>query len=300
VVLDGAAYLAQYGATSHEPLTRELSALWELVFGDAPAYTSVFFESCFRPKDVLLWAEGEEIRSMLFLLPASIRTEDGSHVKGRCLYAGATHPAHRGKGYFRELFREADCRVDALGERFLAMHPAEDSLYDFYRTLGYETAFTCTEMLLPSDLPETDGSLKLPTEEDFVEAYSSFAISRENVLLWDRSVLPFLYRDAQMEQGSGFAVQQNGKSIACGIFCQPDENTILIKDIASSDWNGTVSILRKTWKKQQILLRLPQKTAENWDAGAVSLPFGMIKYRKEPFDGGALLRTPGFMGAVLD
>ena len=298
--MDGAAYLSSLGSSSFEPLTIQLTSLWERVFGDGPVYTTEFFQTCFRPEDVLLWVEEDEIRSMLFLLPAFIRTAEGELVKGRCLFAGATYPEHRGKGYFRKLFHEADVRIEERGEWFAAMHPAVYSLYDFYRTLGYETAFTCAEITLPSWMSDTEDTVQLISEDRFVSLYGSLSISREKTLLWGDEVLPFLYRDAVMDHGGAFAVEHNGATAACGIYCQPDENTILIKDIAGADPADVFPSLRKMWKPHTILLRIPQKMAENWDIGAVSKPFGMIKYRKEPFDGGALLRDPGFMGAVLD
>jgi GNAT superfamily N-acetyltransferase len=300
VVLDGAAYLSMTGSDSREPLTEQLSALWQTVFGDAPAYTALFFDTCFCPEQVLLWVEDKKILSMMFLLPVSLRDENGNCTRGRCLYAGATHPEHRGKGYFRALFRETDRRIGEWGESFALMHPAEESLYAFYHTLGYETAFTCTEITLAKTSHETECFVNPLSEEAFCALYREFGISRENVPLWDASVLPFVYRDALADGGGAFSVACAEKTIACGIFCRPDEDTVLIKDIACCNTEAVFPALQKNWPEKKIILRLSQKMAKKWDAGAVSQPFGMIKYSKEPFDNGALLREPGFMGAVLD
>lgn len=307
MVMDGGAYLsllARQGLSAQEArenLVEKLSALWETVFGDGPEYTSVFFDTAFCPEDSLLWTEGTEPVSMLFLLPVFLRIPSGETVRGRYVYAVATHPAHRGKGCCGALLRAADVLTEKRGERFTSLHPASDSLYGFYGRFGYQTAFSCTQTVLPQrmDSPENAG-MELLSQPDFEALYRKLSAGRENELLWSDTALPFLYREAQLQGGGAFAVNAAGERIACGLYYEMEPGKLLVKDLACRELSNVLPVLRNVWPGIEISLRISQKMTEKWAKGSVSQPFGMIKYMQKPFDGGALCHENGFMGAVLD
>ena len=75
--------------------------------------------------------EGEQVVSMLFEIPCTLVTE--KEEKDACyIYAAATHPDHRGKGYATALVNQT-CANNSL----VILRPAEDSLVDFYGKLGF-------------------------------------------------------------------------------------------------------------------------------------------------------------------
>lgn len=302
MVMHGDCYLLELAESgfsieeAHQLLLQELMILWEQVFGDGSDYIAAFFDTAFRPEDTLLWLEDRKPVSMLFLLPVYLQSIFGQTVHGRYVYAVATSPHFRGKGYAAALLQEAEQIIAERGERFAVLHPASDSLYPFYRRFGYETAFSCVEMVVPNERPVAAERLKPLSLLEFKKQYQKLGAGRENEVLWSNAVLPFLYQDAQFSNGGAFGLDHT----ACGLYSESEFGKVLIKDLACEDLGKILPSLRKTWPDKEIVLRISQKKAEKWLKGSVSQPFGMIKYIKEPFDGGVLRHDAGFIGAVLD
>lgn len=290
-------------------LVGQLQALWQLVFEDDAAYTDIFFNTVFRAEDAMVFEKDGEILSMLFLLAVAFPTDTGVSYQGRYVYAVATHPKARGKGYCGALLRQSEEEIAARGERFAALHPASETLYGFYRRFGYETAFSCAELLLPAyaDVQNADGiECLLLSQQQFEKLYPAFGTHRRQELLWRKETLPFLYREAVAQRGGAFAVLREGSPIGCGLYYQP-EDRMIIKDWYLDCTGSQREIVTKTekalsrlWPQKEIFLRIPEKKVADWGKKAVSQPFGMIKYIENPFDGGALRNQYGFMGAVLD
>ena len=115
-----------------------LQALWARVFGDGPEVTEAFFRS-FPPEQHTRVIESDgEIAAMASWLPVTLCDRSGAYI-----YAVATAPEHRNREFARTLTGELERVLQAEGLAFAALCPAEQSLYDFYAALGYETAFFC-------------------------------------------------------------------------------------------------------------------------------------------------------------
>ena len=112
-----------------------LSALWELCFGDPPAVIQSFFDRLWN--DIQVFTTKDHT-AMLTAMPVRWQDKDAAY-----LYAVATHPDHRGQGLCRKLMDFAEEYLREQGCSYTTLHPAEASLYQFYRELGYETTFFC-------------------------------------------------------------------------------------------------------------------------------------------------------------
>ena len=104
-------------------------ALYETAFpGELDAFTDALFALCY-PRYLRVIEDRGTVASMLFSIPYPVQTQNGV-CDARYLYAIATHPAHRGKGYARELIaREA-------AEHPVFLRPMQPSLFDFYARAG--------------------------------------------------------------------------------------------------------------------------------------------------------------------
>ena len=104
-------------------------ALYEKAFpGESKAFTDAFF-ALFAGEHLRVIEVDGEVASMLFSIPYPVQMADGVR-EARYLYAIATHPDHRGKGYARELIaREAACHP-------VFLRPMQPSLFDFYARAG--------------------------------------------------------------------------------------------------------------------------------------------------------------------
>jgi len=111
--------------------------------------------------------EGDKVVSMLFEIPCTLVTED--EQKDACyIYAAATHPDHRGKGYATALVNETCAR-----HPLVILRPAEESLVNFYGKLGFKvhTAIDRKDAVTPyiaggNDLLELCKE-EIPTGEEF-------------------------------------------------------------------------------------------------------------------------------------
>lgn len=118
-------------------LAEQLTELWRAAFPNDPSdYIDSFFAGLPQDAVTLAGESNGEIATMLFLLPAEARF-CGEIYPVRYLYAGCTHPLHRGQGYYRELLAIAAQTVAAIGENAIYLHPADEKLTATYKRLGY-------------------------------------------------------------------------------------------------------------------------------------------------------------------
>ena len=112
-------------------------SLWQEAFGDSPEAVSYFFKSF--PDCISYVAEdGGEVVAMVHALPQTLSPD----TPAAYVYAVATRRSHRGKGLCRALMAFAEADLHASGFACAVLTPGELGLFDYYETLGYETAFT--------------------------------------------------------------------------------------------------------------------------------------------------------------
>lgn len=120
--------IIEHGENADQP---QLHALWEHVFGDDTETILTFFDRF--PPEVAAWVarDGERIVSAAHLLPGSwLLSEDCMQAVGY-VYAVATLPEERGKGYAGKLMQTIR---DFADQRSLLLYtrPAEDGLFPWY------------------------------------------------------------------------------------------------------------------------------------------------------------------------
>ena len=114
--------------------------IWQTCFGDEEGYVRFFWENCFPVCRGLCLEEGGEVASMLFLLPGGLRRKKVL-LAAEYVYAVATLPEFRGRGYAAALAREAERIARGEGKSALCLRPADEGLYGYYAKLGYVKAF---------------------------------------------------------------------------------------------------------------------------------------------------------------
>lgn len=115
-------------------------ALWERTFGDDAAFQRRFYALCGVDAPLVLTEEGE-VRSMLTLPEVNLVFPDGWSVKAGYVYALATDPGVRGRGYAAHLLDYAAEYARRRGYDCLLTVPAEPSLFRFFARCGFETGF---------------------------------------------------------------------------------------------------------------------------------------------------------------
>ena len=140
--------------------------LWQMAFGDDPRYIDWFYACCWKPENMLLLLEDNKLASMLALLPHALVLPNGETASAYYVYALATDPAVRSKGYGRQLLHYVDFHLAARGADCVTVVPAEPSLFKFFATAGFTTGFYTRKAEL---LREETGR---PQPEDRVEPVS--------------------------------------------------------------------------------------------------------------------------------
>lgn len=129
----------------NEELKKQAVNLWHEAFGDSEEYINFFLDTHKGCTFVPLTDNGGLV-SALYLIDGVLDDIDGFY-----LFAAATFKAHRSKGYMGRLLQLAEETAKQKNKSFIALVPAEKSLFDYYSRFGYKTAFYAKKQ--PKNLP---------------------------------------------------------------------------------------------------------------------------------------------------
>ncbi len=111
--------------------------LWDIAFPEDKKFNSYFFDNIFKTEYTLIMTEGSIVVSMLQMLPYKINgIGDVTYI-----YGAATDPLYRGKGYMKNLLEKSFEYDIKTGRKGSILIPAEKSLFEFYKKVGYKTVF---------------------------------------------------------------------------------------------------------------------------------------------------------------
>ena len=156
-----------------------LRELWKLAFGDEDAYIDHFFRQYYRPERVLVLEESGAVQSMTAWFETVLNTEDGNSRKAAYLYAVATHPDCRGKGFAGQLLAYADDWLHReQGFDCVTTVPARPDLHVFFGKNGFRECFVLRQTELN---PE---ELAAPGAEPILRPVSAqeYGVLREQLL----------------------------------------------------------------------------------------------------------------------
>lgn len=109
-----------------------LRELWKEAFGDSDAYLDLFFDTAFSTRRCRVLADGEDIRSALYLLDCSCGSQQMCYI-----YAVATTRAHQGQGLANKLMAATHEDLQTQGVAGTILVPGTRELVKFYAKMGY-------------------------------------------------------------------------------------------------------------------------------------------------------------------
>ena len=111
-----------------------VKSLWMQIFGDSENFAEFAVNIC-SPEGIYLVKDNEEIAAMVI---AGIDLF-AYGKKGFYIYGLATVPHHRGKGFAKQLMDYVCKDKSDKGYDFCIAQPAQESLFEYYKNLGFET-----------------------------------------------------------------------------------------------------------------------------------------------------------------
>ncbi|MEG1447796.1 MAG: GNAT family N-acetyltransferase [Oscillospiraceae bacterium] len=208
--------------------------IWETSFGDNREYINLFLEHNIS-WDCLLYIKDEIAVSMLFLIDCSLSAEKKGQINGKYVYAVATLPQHRNKGYTTELLDFANSRFsNDKSYDYTVLVPSEKGLFNFYGKRGYETILFCDKGIYKKSKStfahEMNISNVLPV--NYSKIRNEFL--KSNFVRWDERFIEYCFEENEFCGGKQIVVTQNEKIIAIAILIK-DKSVLNIKEIVFAD-----------------------------------------------------------------
>lgn len=132
-------YVARFSRVVYADKKRDgaqIQKIWQTCFGDAEEDIALYLQHRMTDYNMLVIYEDGKAVSMASFLPVQYYV-DGAYRPARYVYAVATLPEYRRRGFAREILEFAK---EEYGEP-LILAPAEDSLFSYYERLGFRKAF---------------------------------------------------------------------------------------------------------------------------------------------------------------
>ena len=132
-----------------------LRALWAQAFGDSEEYIDRAFSRLSLPeKACVLTLSGKIVSAMYIIETNGAEAEDGKSVPACYLYALATAPEYRRRGYGAHVASAAADMAFDLGFDIAMLATAGERLFPFYEHIGFSTCGSHDEISL--SLPQRE------------------------------------------------------------------------------------------------------------------------------------------------
>ena len=223
----------------------KIKELWIEIFGDSERFADFAVNIC-SPDGIYLVKENEEIAAMVV---AGIDLF-AYGKKGFYIYGLATVPQYRGKGYAKQLVEYVCNDKFSNGYDFCLTQPAEESLFDYYKKLGFETTTYLRKgtVTIKRNLWAT-ASFDTATATRFKEMRSRF--SEDEVVHFSpkgyEKFAEYIYSEggstAETDDGYCLYFEESDKIIVRDLFAKSTQSaTVILQAIAERTGKNTMDI----------------------------------------------------------
>lgn len=244
----------------------QMQELWQVCFGDERAYINRFFRHAYQPGQGLVLERDGKLRSMLLTFSQEMVTSQGTVLPVWYVYAFCTCPAAQGQGYGRRLLTYAEQLAAEQGLRGVVMVPGEASLFQFYRTLGYEVGCSVREQIISRETMENSlPSVTCCVLERYQYLRGQWLQGKNWIRYPDKAAAwqKILCRD------SGGGLYQVGSGLAA-VECWG--GGVVMKEVLAEQPEQAVQALLQTLGRDRATVRMPVSVPHT------GTPFGVVKW----------------------
>ena len=187
--------------------TESRRRLWKEAFGDSDEFLDDFDRTAFSPERYrAVIIDGEVVSALYFF--------DCEYAGGRIayIYAVATAKEYRGKGLCRKLFQETHSYLTDRGYTGAILCPGSDSLFDFYKSMGYKTCTYANEC----EVTAGDAvNVREITKDEYARLRRKYL--PEGGVVQERENIDFLETFSKFYSGEGFVLtaRPDGDRLFC-------------------------------------------------------------------------------------
>ena len=279
--------------------TRE-KQLWQLAFGDEDSYIDYFYQ-CRSVEDTLVLLEDGVLQSMLALFPVEVVLPEGERLKSAYIYALATHPDARKKGFGRFLLNYTDFYLKEKGLDCVTIVPAEASLHRFFATAGFAECFATRKGELLAHMvakPGTGDRISAAEPEEY-RTLREGLLSGGLYTAYGADLLAYQEGLSRMGGGGLYRLEVGG---AVGVAAAEyvDEETVVAKELIlpAPCLEGGAALLAQAMPAMRYHLRTPAL----WDGlqGSYAQAFAMVKWYRPDLEQAWRDQGRGYMGLAFD
>lgn len=285
------------GLPQDVPRQREL---WQLAFGDSDDYLDYVYAHQDLAEIVVL-LDDDLIQSMTFLYPMTVALPDGTTATSAYIYALATHPDARGKGYAGMLLQYVDFILAERGIDCVTTVPAMPSLHQFFESNGFQPGFSTQKLdisreILPPPGPE---DTIVPIEGAQYQALRTQLLAGSFHIDYPTAMLDYQAGVSQMFSGNLYRMEVDGIPGVC-VAERHSPHLVVTKEclLPPAQMAKGVALLAQVLPAQQYHLRAPW----GWTGmeGSRDEEFGMIKWYNATLSEKYGTLRQGYLGLAFD
>ncbi len=289
--------LAQKGEISRQ------KELWQLCFGDSNLFIDFYYANRYKEDETALLLEDGEIMAMLTMLPVSIEASGQSYAAAM-LYAIATHPEYRNRGYATLLIDFAHQYLAQKHLVFSLLVPAGKQLFNFYQQQGYQDGFYIREAFLTRnkvdswDLAETAGSIMSVVSPEEYNQRRDQQLRGKLYVSYRNEDIVYQKKVSKLSGADIFGLKIEEVD-GCAVIERINQDKIIIKELLINNEfiPAAVKHISRVLPAKEYILRLPVFSGEQLK-GTIR-PLGMIRAHNE-INPETIIKDHGYLGLAFD
>jgi len=251
-----------------------LREIWKQVFRSDDG--DLFFEHFFTPERCIIIENSGKTSAMGFLLPGGDFVTGNTSYPCGMIYALATLPEYRSKGFASEIVHKLIEEGYKSGYKAIILCPSDDALFDYYhqRTVFRENFYVCETKYNAFGTCEENFTITDASAHEYHDIRESLLADIPHIKM-DISAIEYQRKLSNFTGGKLIKLDIDGHtSCAATEICE--DGSVLIKELLTpTGYNdAALAALGMSFPSHEYIIRTPAKTDS--DLKAHMRRFGMI------------------------